>query len=88
MLPTSKKGQKTDLEKQQNKTRQGPCLRMVSKLLWWQVEVPVYSHMTVTSQEEASESGVSGKVQGGLFSTFMQMIFKVRDLNEFCKLKI
>lgn len=44
--------------------------------------------MAVTSQEEAAESGVSGKVQGGLFSTFMQMIFKVMDLNEFCKLEI
>lgn len=61
---------------------------MVSKLLWWQFEVPVYSHMGVTSQEEVSESGVSGEVQGGLFSTFMQMIFKVMDLNEFSKLKI
>ena len=44
--------------------------------------------MGVTSQEEISESGVSGEVQGGLFSTFMQMIFKVMDLNEFSKLKI
>ena len=59
---------------------------MVSKLLWWQFEVPVYFHMGMTGQEEIYESGVSGKVQGGLFSTSAQMIFKVMDLNEFSKL--
>ena len=42
--------------------------------------------MGTTGQEEIYESGVSGKVQGGLFSTSAQMIFKVMDLNEFSKL--